>query len=193
MSDTAPHMLALEKNLALMAGAGAGKTYSLVTMTLHLFAGARQAEPLRPSRLCMLTFTDKAAVEMQQRVDLLVPYGQADSSILTFHAIGDRLLREFGHEIGLPDAPRVIGRAEQVVLLREHMFELGLQRYLPLGDPARFLGSLADLFGRAKEADIATEVTFEDGRKGVISARVKIRDMEVVAPPPAAAVLEAAE
>ncbi len=68
MSDTAPHMLALEKNLALMAGAGAGKTYSLVTMTLHLFAGARQAEPLRPSRLCMLTFTDKAAAEMRRRV-----------------------------------------------------------------------------------------------------------------------------
>ncbi|NOK16823.1 UvrD-helicase domain-containing protein [Corallococcus carmarthensis] len=68
MSDTAPHMLALEKNLALMAGAGAGKTYSLVTMTLHLFAGARQAEPLRPSRLCMLTFTDKAAAEMRKRV-----------------------------------------------------------------------------------------------------------------------------
>ncbi|RKH97415.1 DNA helicase UvrD [Corallococcus sp. AB030] len=68
MSDTAPHMLALEKNLALMAGAGAGKTYSLVTMTLHLFAGARQADPLRPSRLCMLTFTDKAAAEMRKRV-----------------------------------------------------------------------------------------------------------------------------
>ena len=69
MSDTSPHMLALEKNLALMAGAGAGKTYSLVTMTLHLFAGAREAAPaLRPSRLCMLTFTDKAAAEMRRRV-----------------------------------------------------------------------------------------------------------------------------
>ncbi|TSC31907.1 UvrD-helicase domain-containing protein [Corallococcus sp. Z5C101001] len=69
MSDTAPHMLALEKNLALMAGAGAGKTYSLVTMTLHLFAGAREAvAALRPSRLCMLTFTDKAAAEMRRRV-----------------------------------------------------------------------------------------------------------------------------
>ncbi|RKG79242.1 UvrD-helicase domain-containing protein [Corallococcus terminator] len=81
MSDTAPHMLALEKNLALMAGAGAGKTYSLVTMTLHLFAGAREAVPtlrvagareavpaLRPSRLGMLTFTDKAAAEMRKRV-----------------------------------------------------------------------------------------------------------------------------
>jgi len=67
MSDVA--LLALEKNLALMAGAGAGKTYSLVTMTLHLLAGARAgAEPLRTSRLCMVTFTDKAAAEMRARV-----------------------------------------------------------------------------------------------------------------------------
>ncbi len=41
MSAVSP--LALERNLALMAGAGAGKTYSLVTMVLHLFAGAREA------------------------------------------------------------------------------------------------------------------------------------------------------
>jgi ATP-dependent exoDNAse (exonuclease V) beta subunit len=65
----APSLLALERNLALMAGAGAGKTYSLVTMTLHLLAGAREAGgPVRPSRLCMLTFTDKAAAEMRSRV-----------------------------------------------------------------------------------------------------------------------------
>ncbi|MCP3060716.1 UvrD-helicase domain-containing protein [Myxococcus sp. K38C18041901] len=67
--STAPSILALERNLALMAGAGAGKTYSLVTMTLHLLAGAREAGgPLRPARLCMLTFTDKAAAEMRSRV-----------------------------------------------------------------------------------------------------------------------------
>lgn len=64
-----PSLLALERNLALMAGAGAGKTYSLVTMTLHLLAGAREAgAAVRPSRLCMLTFTDKAAAEMRSRV-----------------------------------------------------------------------------------------------------------------------------
>ncbi|MET0402801.1 MAG: UvrD-helicase domain-containing protein, partial [Cystobacter sp.] len=67
MSDA--HVLALEKNLALLAGAGAGKTYSLVTMTLHLLAGAREGrKPLRPARLGMVTFTDKAAAEMRARV-----------------------------------------------------------------------------------------------------------------------------
>jgi len=66
MSAVSP--LALERNLALMAGAGAGKTYSLVSMVLHLFAGAREAAgPIKPSRLYMLTFTDKAAAEMRAR------------------------------------------------------------------------------------------------------------------------------
>jgi ATP-dependent helicase/nuclease subunit A len=65
---SAASSLALERNLALLAGAGAGKTYSLVTMVLHLFAGAREAAPaVKPSRLCMLTFTDKAATEMRSR------------------------------------------------------------------------------------------------------------------------------
>jgi len=39
------------------------------------------------------------------------------------------------------------------------------------------------LYDGAKEVDISTEVTFEDGRKGVISARVKIRDMQTEPPP----------
>ena len=136
--------------LLVVAGPGTGKTEVITRRIAWLIATKRA----RPQQILGLTFTDRAAAEMQQRVDLLVPYGQADSSILTFHAFGDRVLREFGHELGLPDAPRVIGRADQVVLLREHLFGLGLQRYLPLGDPARFLGSLADLFGRAKDAGV---------------------------------------
>ena len=43
------HPLALERNLALMAGAGAGKTHGLVTVALHLLAGAREGRfPARP-------------------------------------------------------------------------------------------------------------------------------------------------
>ncbi|HSP77636.1 MAG TPA: UvrD-helicase domain-containing protein, partial [Myxococcaceae bacterium] len=93
-------MLALEKNLALMAGAGAGKTYSLVTMTLHLLAGAREAAgPLRPSRLCMVTFTDKAAAEMRARVrsrlDALVLAGPKDVLEPELRASLERLGRPF--------------------------------------------------------------------------------------------------
>ncbi|MCA2977234.1 MAG: UvrD-helicase domain-containing protein, partial [Myxococcaceae bacterium] len=61
--------LRLESNLALFAGAGAGKTWSLITLCLHVLGGARRGgEPLPPANLCLLTFTDKAAAEMRQRL-----------------------------------------------------------------------------------------------------------------------------
>ena len=61
--------LALERNLALLAGAGAGKTYSLITICLHLLGGARRdGVPLRAHELFLLTFTEKAAGEMRERL-----------------------------------------------------------------------------------------------------------------------------
>ncbi|MDC0715001.1 UvrD-helicase domain-containing protein [Stigmatella sp. ncwal1] len=80
-----------------MAGAGAGKTYSLVTMVLHLLAGAREAAPaLRPAKLCMLTFTDKAAAEMRARTRTrLDALAQAEAKEPELRASLERLERPF--------------------------------------------------------------------------------------------------
>jgi len=137
--------------LLVVAGPGTGKTEVITRRVAWLIAGKRA----RPSEILALTFTERAAAEMQARVDLLVPYGQADTSIHTFHAFGDWLLREHGHAIGRADDPRVIGRAQAIVLMRDNIFDLGLERYRPLGDPTKFVGALVDLFGRAKEEGIA--------------------------------------
>ena len=94
---------------------------------------------------------------MQVRVDQLVPYGYTDTAISTFHAFGDRLIREFALELGLPSDVRVFSRPETVVFLREHVFELGLDEYRPLGDPTKFLDALATLFSRAKDEDVSPE------------------------------------
>ncbi len=134
----------------VVAGPGTGKTEVITRRVAWLIA----TKLARPREILALTFTDNAAQEMQARVDVLVPYGQADAAIHTFHAFGDRLLREHAFELGLPAEPKLLRRAELTVLLREHLFELGLERYAPLGDPTRFLGALVDLFGRAKDEDI---------------------------------------
>ena len=134
----------------VVAGPGTGKT-EVVTRRIAWLIATRRA---RPREILALTFTDAAAEEMQARVDLLVPYGHAGAAIHTFHALGDRLVREYAFELGLPGDVRLITRAEAVVLLRDNLFALGLQRYRPLGDPTRFLGALVDLFGRAKEEGI---------------------------------------
>ena len=140
-----------EGPLLIVAGAGTGKT-EVITRRIAWLVATRRA---LPSEILGLTFTDKAAAEMQLRVDQLVPYGFADTAISTFHAFGDRLIREFAYEIGISPDARVLSRAETVVFLREHLFELGLAGYLPLGDPTRFLGALASLFGRCRDEDVS--------------------------------------
>ena len=94
---------------------------------------------------------------MQVRVDQLVPYGYTDTAIATFHAFGDRLIREFALELGLPPDVRVLTRPEVVIFLREHLFEFELDEYRPLGDPTRFLGALATLFSRCKDEDVSPD------------------------------------
>src|SRR5919106_531896 len=101
--------------------------------------------------------TDKAAAEMEERVDQLVPYGYADVEIATFHAFGDRVLREHALEIGLTPDFRVLNRAEQVIFLRDRLFALPLEHYRPLGDPTRHLQALITLLSRLKDEDVSPE------------------------------------
>ena len=135
----------------VVAGPGTGKT-EVVTRRVAWLIATRRA---LPREILALTFTDNAAREMQARVDMLVPYGQADAAIHTFHAFGDRLLREHAFELGLGADARLLSRPEQIVFMREHLFALGLERYRPLGDPTRFIAALLDLFARAKDEGLS--------------------------------------
>jgi DNA helicase II / ATP-dependent DNA helicase PcrA len=136
--------------LLIVAGAGTGKTTVITRRIAWLIAEKRA----RPSEILALTFTDRAALEMTERVDRLVPYGFTDTVISTFHAFGDRLLREHAFEAGLSDRSTVLSRAEQIIFLREHLFELPLDRYRPLGEPTRFLHALVTLISRARDEDV---------------------------------------
>ncbi|MFZ9729127.1 MAG: ATP-dependent helicase [Candidatus Limnocylindrus sp.] len=142
-----------EGPLLVVAGAGTGKTQVITRRVAWLIAQQRAL----PEEILALTFTDRAAEEMQGRVDRLVPYGYATTPIKTFHAWGDELLRENAHRLGISGELRVLGRAEVVLLLREHLFELGLSRFAPLGDPTRFLGDVAGYISRAKEEGVGAD------------------------------------
>ncbi len=137
--------------LLIVAGAGTGKTTVITRRIAWLIAEKRAL----PSEVLALTFTDRAAFEMLERVDRLVPYGHTDAQIGTFHAFGDRLLREHALEAGLSDRSTVLSRAEQIIFLREHLFELPLDRYRPLGNPTRFLSALVTLISRLRDEDLS--------------------------------------
>jgi ATP-dependent DNA helicase UvrD/PcrA len=168
--------------LLVVAGAGTGKT-QVITRRIAWLIASRRA---RPSEILALTFTDQAADEMQVRVDQLVPYGYTDTAISTFHAFGDRLIREHAYELGLPPDVRVLSRPETVVFMREHLFELELDQYRPLGDPTRFLDALATLFSRAKDEDVSPEAFGEHAGRLGAEAAVAVATIE-------AAAVEAAE
>jgi DNA helicase-2/ATP-dependent DNA helicase PcrA len=136
-----------------VAGAGTGKT-TVITRRIAWLIAEKLA---KPSEILALTFTDRASFEMLERVDRLVPYGHNDARISTFHAFGDRLLRDHALEAGLSDQSTVLSRAEQIIFLREHLFELPLDRYRPLGDPTRFLSALVTLISRLRDEDVSPE------------------------------------
>jgi DNA helicase-2/ATP-dependent DNA helicase PcrA len=139
--------------LLIVAGAGTGKTTVIARRIAHLIASGRA----RPSQTLALAFNEKAAAEMQERVDLLVPYGYADVTIRTFHSFGDEMLSSHGVEIGIAPGFTVVDKTAQALFLAERLEELGLRRYAPLSDPTKYLAELAGYVNRAKDEPIHPE------------------------------------
>ncbi|MEW6101217.1 MAG: ATP-dependent DNA helicase [Candidatus Omnitrophota bacterium] len=137
--------------LLIIAGAGTGKT----TMITRRIAWIIYEGLAKTNEILALTFTDKAANQMLNRVDILVPYGYTDIWISTFHAFSDRLLRENSVLAGLDSDFKVLTRPEAVVFLRERLFEFQLDYFRPLSSPTRFIEAMVSLFSRAKDEDIS--------------------------------------
>lgn len=137
--------------LLIIAGAGTGKTRVITHRIAHLITSKRA----RPEEILALTFTERAAQEMEERVDQLVPYGYMDVRISTFHAFGDRLLRDHALLLGISSSFQVLTRPEQLLFLRDHLFELPLKRFRPLGNPTKHLQALLTAISRAKDEDVA--------------------------------------
>ncbi|HEY2924431.1 MAG TPA: ATP-dependent DNA helicase [Candidatus Eisenbacteria bacterium] len=138
--------------LLIVAGAGTGKTTVIARRIAHLIASGRA----RPAEILALTFNEKAAAEMQERVDVLVPYGYADTHISTFHSFGEEVLATFGIEIGIAPGFTVLDQTAQALFLAEHLEGLDLKCYAPLSDPTKYLRELARFFNKLKDYPIAT-------------------------------------
>lgn len=98
--------------LLIVAGAGSGKTRTLVYRVAHLIEAG-----VPPDRILLLTFTRRAAQEMLSRAERLV--GAASTRVHggTFHSTGHRLLRQFGPAAGLPRDFSIMDQADSVALM----------------------------------------------------------------------------
>lgn len=107
----------------VLAGAGSGKTRVLT----HRIAWLCQTEPIEPQSIFAVTFTNKAATEMRQRIDALLQDKVTQGMwVGTFHGLAHRLLRLFAKQAGLPDQFQLIDTEDQMRLLRPLMRELNI-------------------------------------------------------------------
>ena len=110
--------------LIIVAGPGTGKTRTLT----HRMAYLVRARNVSPANMLAITFTNKAAQEMRERLTALLGESLAGQiAIKTFHAFGAMLLREFGPRIGLDDDFAILDEEERRRLLRRRFPELGVR------------------------------------------------------------------
>ncbi len=111
----------------IVAGAGAGKTKTITHRIAHLIG---QGVPARS--ILAVTFTNKAAAEMRERVHKILGPGHAENPLLTtFHALGARLLREFHAEAGLPRGFVIWDRDDQIRTVKRLMEKLDTKEPAP--------------------------------------------------------------
>src|SRR6185312_11090238 len=99
-----------EGPLLIIAGAGTGKTTVITERIKHLLL----EKNVSPANILALTFTEKAAKEMEERIDIAMPYGYTQMWIATFHAFCDRVLRQDGIHIGLDPSYKMLTEAESI-------------------------------------------------------------------------------
>ncbi|MEO5927290.1 MAG: ATP-dependent DNA helicase [Patescibacteria group bacterium] len=139
--------------LLIVAGAGTGKT----TVLARRYAWLCSSQGLATEQILALTFTEKAAEEMEDRVLQLLPNGAYDFWVSTFHGFCQRILEEYALEIGLPNHFRIISETDAWLLLKRRIEELPLDHYRPLGNPVKFLGGLLKHISRAKDEGVTVE------------------------------------
>ncbi len=139
--------------LLIVAGAGTGKTTVITKRLVYLI----ESGLAKPEEILAVTFTEKAAGEMEERVNQLLPYGYADLWISTFHSFCERLLKEHGLDIGIPTNFTLLDQTAAWLLLRQNFDKLELDYYRPMGNPTRFIHALIAHFSRCKDEAIYPE------------------------------------
>jgi DNA helicase II / ATP-dependent DNA helicase PcrA len=130
----------------LQAGPGTGKTRTLVKTVLSLLA-----EGVHPTAILILTFSNRAAGELAERIAAVTPSDAPRIWIGTFHAFGLDLVRRYHDRLGLPAAPVLFDKSDAIDVLQELLPTLPLVHYRNIWDPVMVLRDIVAAISRAKD------------------------------------------
>jgi len=133
--------------LIIVAGAGTGKT-TVITKKIAYILDKKLATP---EEILALTFTEKAASEMSERVDSEIDLGYIDLQISTFHSFCQRILEQYGLDIGLNNKFKLLTEVDAWMLVRQNMDKFNLDHYRPMGNPTSHIHSLIAHFQKCKD------------------------------------------
>jgi DNA helicase II / ATP-dependent DNA helicase PcrA len=178
------------EHMLVLAGAGSGKTRVLV----HRIAWLNQVENISPFNLFAVTFTNKAAAEMRQRVEKLQGMPTTGMWVGTFHGMAHRLLRNHWKEAKLPQSFQILDADDQYRLVRRVLKSLDLdEAKWPPKQAQGFINARKDEGKRPSHIDTSRNPVYEQmvriytayevacERAGVIDfAELLLRTLELI-------------
>ncbi|MFS8039281.1 ATP-dependent helicase [Xanthobacter sp. AM11] len=163
----------LEGPLLVLAGAGTGKTRVLTARVAHILSQGRAF----PSQILVVTFTNKAAREMKDRIHAMVGDQIEGMPWLgTFHSIGVRILRRHHELVGLKSGFTILDTDDQIRLLKQLLAAENIdeKRW-----PARLLASTIDSWKNRglspKDVPVGEGAVFANGKGGMLYAAYQAR------------------
>ena len=147
--------------LLIIAGAGTGKT-TVVTERIKYLILSKLA---KPDEILALTFTEKASKEMEERVDIAMPYGYTQMWISTFHSFCDRILKAEALHMGFDPRYKLMTQTEATQFVRNNLFKFNLNYFRPLGNPTKYVSAMLQHFSRLQDEDITPKEYLAYSRK----------------------------
>lgn len=131
----------------IVAGPGSGKTSTLIGRTEYSI----RERGVPPEQILALTFSRKAAQEMEERLQQVLSSARSLPKVSTFHAYCADLLRQHGTRVGLRRDFALIDEAEGYFLLRQQSHKIRLRHYHKLQSPAYYFPDILKAISRAKD------------------------------------------
>ena len=138
-------VLHVDGPLLVVAGAGSGKTRVLTHRVAHLI----RAHGVKPNEILAITFTNKAAGEMRERLERMLGRQARAAWILTFHAACGRMLRREAERLGYRSSFTIYDQADQIRVVKACLEDLGVdpKRFTPRGIHSQISNAKNQLIG----------------------------------------------